>query len=48
MSGTNIYDIMRALGHEQIDTTMIYLQKIMDREQHVIHTWSQDTLGRYI
>ncbi|WP_018393275.1 tyrosine-type recombinase/integrase [Bacillus sp. 37MA] len=48
VSGANIYDIMRALGHEQIDTTMIYLQKIMDREQHAIHKWNQDTLGRYI
>jgi len=39
---------MRALGHEKIETTMIYLQKIMEREQHVVHQWKDDALGRYI
>lgn len=48
LNGADIYDIMRALGHEKIETTMIYLQKIMDREKHAIHKWKDGSLGRYI
>lgn len=48
LNGVDVYDIMRALGHEQIETTMIYLQKIMSREQHAIHKWKDDALGKYI
>lgn len=48
MNNSDVYAIMRALGHEKIETTMIYLQKIMEREQHVVHQWKDDALGRYI
>ncbi|WP_050184484.1 tyrosine-type recombinase/integrase [Domibacillus robiginosus] len=44
----DIFSIMKALGHEDIHTTMIYLQKVLNREQHVIHQWSSDSLGKYI
>ena len=38
-SGVDVYDIMRSLGHERIDTTMIYLEKIFAKERHAIHSW---------
>ncbi|OMP65622.1 tyrosine-type recombinase/integrase [Domibacillus epiphyticus] len=48
LEGVDIYKIMRALGHEKIDTTMIYLQKIMERDHHAIHEWKSGQLGEYI
>ncbi|MGG6448291.1 tyrosine-type recombinase/integrase [Pseudobacillus badius] len=48
LNGVDVYNIMRALGHEQIETTMIYLQKIMNREQHAVLKWKEDSLGKYI
>ncbi|WP_018395683.1 tyrosine-type recombinase/integrase [Bacillus sp. 37MA] len=48
LNKVDIFAIMKALGHENINTTMIYLQRIMDREQHAIHKWDDGTLGRYI
>lgn len=48
MNNSDVYSIMRALGHEKIETTMIYLQKIMEREQHVVHQWKDNTLRTYI
>lgn len=38
-SGVDVYDIMRSLGHERIDTTMIYLEKVFAKERHAIHSW---------
>lgn len=38
-SGADIYDIMRSLGHEKIDTTMIYLEKVFAKERHAVHSW---------
>lgn len=43
----DIYDIMRSLGHEKIDTTMIYLAKITSRSNNAIHSWSSTTLGKH-
>ena len=48
LNGVDIYGIMRSLGHEKIDTTMVYLQKVMNREQHAIHRWKEGALGTYI
>ncbi|MET1030982.1 tyrosine-type recombinase/integrase [Domibacillus tundrae] len=48
INNSDIYAIMRALGHEKIETTMIYLQKVMEREQHVVHQWKDNALGNYI
>lgn len=42
------YDIMRSLGHEKIETTMIYLEKIFEKERHAIHSWKPDIFGEYI
>ena len=32
-SGVDIYQIMRSLRHEKIETTMIYLEKIFEKER---------------
>lgn len=43
----DIYDIMRSLGHEKIDTTMIYLAKVTARANNAIHSWNKATLGKH-
>ncbi|MFS0783427.1 tyrosine-type recombinase/integrase [Bacillus sp. 1P06AnD] len=49
MSSADIYKISRSLGHEKLETTMIYLQKHMEREQHAIHTWEESNiLGEFL
>ena len=47
-SGVDIYQIMRSLGHEKIETTMIYLEKIFEKERHAIHGWNPEVFGEYI
>lgn len=47
-SGVDIYQIMRSLGHEKIETTMIYLEKVFELERHAIHWWKSDVFGEYI
>ena len=52
-SGVDIYQIMRSLGHEKIETTMIYLEKIFEKERHAIHGWNpwckyQDKLKKVV
>ncbi|WP_338656119.1 hypothetical protein V6B14_07845 [Sporosarcina psychrophila] len=44
----DIYDIMRSLGHDKFETTMIYLEKIFEKERHAIHAWKPDIFGDYI
>jgi hypothetical protein len=39
---------MRSLGHEKIETTMIYLEKIFEKERHAIHGWNPEVFGEYI
>lgn len=48
ISGVDIYKIMRSLGHEKIETTMIYLEKIFEKESHAIHEWNSEVFGNYI
>ncbi|MBE1557173.1 site-specific recombinase XerD [Filibacter limicola] len=48
INGVEIYDIMRSLGHEDIDTTMIYLEKLFARGKHAIHAWTPEQFGHYI
>ena len=38
---------MRSLGHEKIETTMIYLEKIFEKERHAIHGWNPEVFGEY-
>ncbi|MBQ0139905.1 MAG: tyrosine-type recombinase/integrase [Kurthia sp.] len=47
LNKVDVYDIMRSLGHEKIDTTMIYLAKITARSTNAIHSWSSTTLGKH-
>lgn len=47
LNKVDIYDIMRSLGHEKIDTTMIYLAKVTARSSNAIHSWRSDTLGKH-
>jgi integrase/recombinase XerD len=47
-SKVDIYQIMRSLGHEKIETTMIYLEKIFEKERHAIHAWNPEVFGEYI
>ena len=43
------HDIMRSsLGHEKIETTMIYLEKVFAKERHAIHQWKPEVFGEYI
>ncbi|WP_301109537.1 tyrosine-type recombinase/integrase [Sporosarcina sp.] len=44
----DLYSIMRSLGHEKIETTMIYLEKVFEKERHTIHSWRSDRFGEYI
>ncbi len=48
VNGVELYDIMRSLGHEKIETTMIYLEKIFEKERHAIHSWKPGVLGEYL
>ncbi|MEH6943316.1 tyrosine-type recombinase/integrase [Bacillus sp. JJ722] len=48
LSKADLFQISRSLGLEKIETTTIYLQKVMEREQHEIHTWDTSVLGKYI
>lgn len=46
-NGADVYDIMRSLGHEKIDTTMIYLQKIFEQEKHTSHLW-KNAIAKFV
>lgn len=48
LNNVDIYDIMRSLGHEKIETTMIYLEKVFEKERHAIHAWKSEAFGEYI
>ena len=39
---------MRSLGHEKIETTMIYLEKVFKREKHAIHALERGSVWVYI
>ncbi|WP_180276663.1 tyrosine-type recombinase/integrase [Lysinibacillus sphaericus] len=43
----SVHDIMRSLGHERLDTTMIYLEKIFDQERHASHQWT-NAISNYL
>nr|WP_251025789.1 site-specific integrase [Bacillus sp. ISL-47] len=48
ISKVDVYQIMRSLGHEKIETTMIYLEKIFEKERNAIHAWKPEVFGEYI
>ncbi|MDV7766588.1 tyrosine-type recombinase/integrase [Peribacillus sp. CSMR9] len=48
LNGVNVYQIMKSLGHEQLSTIEIYLQKVFEKERHAIHLWKSDVFGECI
>lgn len=48
LSRVDLFSVMRSLGHEKVETTMIYLQKVFEKEQHAIHSWNAEVFGEYI
>lgn len=47
-NGVDVFDIMRSLGHSKIETTMIYLQKNTELDQHASNFWRSDMLNNLI
>ena len=48
LNKVDVYDIMRSLGHEKLETTQIYLEKVFAREGHAINQWSNDALEGFV
>ncbi|MET3194962.1 tyrosine-type recombinase/integrase [Gottfriedia sp. OAE603] len=40
--GASIYQVSRSLGHESIQTTELYLSKMMNRNQHASNVWDEE------
>lgn len=37
-----------SLGHEKIETTNIYMEKVLETDQNAIHDWDSESFGGYI
>lgn len=48
INGADIYKIMKSLGHEKIETTIIYMEKVLETDQHAIHEWDAKNFEGYI
>lgn len=48
LSKVDVYDIMRSLGHEKIETTTIYLEKVFMREKSAVNQWSSTALDEFL
>jgi len=48
INGADIYKIMKSLGHEKIETTIIYMEKVLATDQHAIHEWEEGNFEGYI
>lgn len=48
LNKADAYDIMRSLGHEKLETTQIYLEKVFAREGHTVNQWSTSTLEEFL
>jgi len=48
INGADIYKIMKSLGHEKIETTIIYMEKVLATDQHAIHEWEARNFEGYI
>lgn len=48
LNKVDVYDIMRSLGHEKLETTQIYLEKVFAREGHAVNQWRSTTLEEFI
>lgn len=47
-SGVELQRISQSLGHENLQTTKIYLEKVMALESHAINSWDDSIFGEYI
>lgn len=47
-SNVELHVISQSLGHENIQTTKIYLEKVMALESHAINSWDERIFGDYI
>lgn len=48
INGADIYKIMKSLGHEKIETTIIYMEKVLETDHHAIHDWESENFEGYI
>lgn len=48
LNKVDVYDVMRSLGHERIETTEIYLAKTFAKQSNAIHSWKPEHFGEYI
>lgn len=48
LNKADVYDIMRSLGHEKLETTQIYLEKVFAREGHAINQWKSNALDEFV
>lgn len=48
LNEVDLYDIMRSLGHEKLETTMIYLEKVFARQKNAINQWSMNALDEFL
>lgn len=48
LNGADIYKIMKSLGHEKIETTIIYMEKVLEMDRNAIHEWDTESFGGYI
>lgn len=47
-ANVELHVISQSLGHENIQTTKIYLEKVMALESHAINSWDERIFGDYI
>ncbi|WP_393950421.1 hypothetical protein [Lysinibacillus sp. PWR01] len=47
INGSDVYKIMKSLGHEKIETTIIYMEKVLVTDQNAIHEWDSESFGGY-
>ena len=48
LNRVDVFDIMRSLGHEKLETTQIYLEKLFARERNAVNQWSGDALDEFL
>ncbi len=48
INGADLYTVSKSLGHEKIETTIIYMEKVLETDQHAVHEWDSDSFGGYI
>lgn len=48
LNKVDVYDIMRSLGHEKLETTQIYLEKLFEREHHAVNQWRDRMLDEFL